>query len=153
MVEYSEFCDKESSDKAYAISTAEKKILDLTAVIQDGEAQILSLNDEVSTLGTEMAAKERKLLEVTDERKAKQAEFKATEKALVESVDQLSRAMVIIKREMSFVQTAKGAKPSKGDKLKAALNALNEVLNAGFLNTGNKKALQGLMQTEVTAGE
>merc|ERR1719207_169366 len=54
---------------------------------------------------------------------------------------------------MSFVQTAKGSKPSKQQKLKAALNALNEVLNAGFLNTGNKRALQGLMQTEVTAGE
>merc|ERR1719162_159051 len=52
---------------------------------------------------------------------------------------------------MSFVQTAKG--PKKGPGIKAALNALNEVLNAGFLNNRNKKALQGLMQTEVTSGE
>merc|ERR1719331_2790803 len=107
MVEYEEFCDTESSEKGYAIKTAERKILDLTAVIQDGDAQIASLDDEVATLGTEIAAKEQKLVEATQERKAKQAEFKATESALVESVDQLSRAMVIIKREMSFVQTSK----------------------------------------------
>merc|ERR1719337_5921 len=70
MVEYSEFCDTESSEKGYAIETAERKILDLTAVIQDGEAQVASLDDEVATLGSEMAAKEQKLVEATQERKA-----------------------------------------------------------------------------------
>eukprot|EP00746_Dinoflagellata_sp_MGD_P124357 gnl/MRDRNA2_/MRDRNA2_58948_c0_seq2.p1 gnl/MRDRNA2_/MRDRNA2_58948_c0~~gnl/MRDRNA2_/MRDRNA2_58948_c0_seq2.p1 ORF type:complete len:689 (+),score=222.42 gnl/MRDRNA2_/MRDRNA2_58948_c0_seq2:83-2149(+) len=152
MVEYSEYCDKESSDKAYAISTAEKKILDLTAVIQDGEAQILSLNDEVSTLGTEMAAKERKLLEVTDERKAKSAEFKATEKALVESVDQLSRAMVIIKREMAaaFLQVSK---VTPKQRLQAAMNAISKVLDAAWINQDTKKSLSGLMQTAVESGD
>merc|ERR550514_1748803 len=51
---------------------------------------------------------------------------------------------------MSFVQTGHD---SKKPNIKAALNALNEVLNAGFLSIGNKKALQGLMQTEVQTGE
>jgi chromosome segregation ATPase len=153
MIEYSEYCDTESSEKAYAIKTADRKIVDLEAAIQDGQSQVLGLDDEVSTLGSEMAEKERKLAAATGVRSKEKADFKATEAALVESVDQLTRAMVIIKREMSFVQTTKGAKPSKGAKLKAALNALNEILNAGFLNTGNKKALQGLMQTEVTSGE
>jgi len=152
MVEYSEYCDTESSDKAYAISTAEKKILDLTAVIQDGEAQILSLNDEVSTLGSDMAAKERKLLEVTDERKAKKAEFTATEKALVESVDQLSRAMVIIKREMAaaFLQVTK---VTPKQRLQAAMNAISKVLDAAWINQDTKKSLSGLMQTAVESGD
>merc|ERR1719281_2268726 len=153
MIEYTEYCDTESSEKGYAIKTADRKILDLEAAIQDGESQVLGLNDEVATLGTELAEKEQKLAAATAERSKESADFKATEAALVESVDQLTRAMVIIKREMSFVQTAKGSKPSKQQKLKAALNALNEVLNAGFLNTGNKRALQGLMQTQTVAGE
>jgi predicted nucleic acid-binding Zn-ribbon protein len=152
MVEYTEFCDTESSEKAYAISTAEKKILDLTAVIQDGEAQVASLNDEVSTLGTEMAAKERKLLEVTDERKAKSAEFKATEAALVTSVDQLSRAMVIIKREMgaAFLQMSK---VTPKQRLQAAMNAISKVLDAAWINQDTKKSLSGLMQTAVESGD
>merc|ERR1719335_2178036 len=123
MVEYAEYCDTETSEKGYAIETAERKILDLTAVIQDGEAQVASLDDEVATLGTEIAAKESKLVDVTSERKAKKAEFTATEKALVESVDQLTRAMVIIKREMSFVQVGK---TTPKQRLQAAMNAISK---------------------------
>jgi chromosome segregation ATPase len=153
MVEYAEFCDTESSEKGYAIKTAERKILDLTAVIQDGESQVLGLNDEVSTLGSEMAGKERKLLEATEQRKAKQTEFKATEKALVESVDQLSRAMVIIKREMSFLQGAKGAKVNPKQRLQAALSAIDKVLDSANFNVDTKKALKSLMQTQTVAGD
>merc|ERR1719316_153406 len=53
---------------------------------------------------------------------------------------------------MSFVQTGK-KKPNGKERVQAALKAINEVLNAGFLNNKNKNALQGLMQTQVTAGE
>merc|ERR1719197_1113302 len=52
---------------------------------------------------------------------------------------------------MSFVQTSK---PNHGkERVDAALKALSEVINAGFLNNRNKKALQGLMQTQVVAGD
>merc|ERR1719160_1234794 len=104
MVEYSEFCDTTSSDKAYAIKTAERKIADLNAAILNGEAQVAALQDEVSTLGSEMAEKERKLIEASGERKKDKDDFTATEKELVTAVDQLDRAVVIIKREMSFAQ-------------------------------------------------
>jgi len=152
MIEYTEFCDTESSEKGYAIKTADRKTLDLEAVIQDGDAQIASLNDEVSTLGSEMAAKEQKLAEANGIRASEKAEFETTEKALVESVDQLSRAMIIIKREMSFVQMDKKGNHNK-QRLQAALKAIGEILNAGWMNRQNKKALQGLMQTDLKAGE
>merc|ERR1719281_2007820 len=151
MVEYEEFCDSESSEKGYAIKTADRKILDLTAVIQDGDAQIASLDDEVATLGSDMASKEKKLADANAVRASEHSEFKATEAALVTSVDQLSRAMIIIKREMSFIQTKK---PNHGkERVQAALKAINEILNAGWMNNRNKKALQGLMQTQTVAGE
>merc|ERR1719261_2346654 len=91
MAEYSEFCDTTTSDKGYAIKTAERKIADLNAAILNGEAQVAALNDEVSTLGTEMAEKERKLMEASGERKKDNADFTATEKELVTAVDQLDR--------------------------------------------------------------
>merc|ERR1712025_1247052 len=99
-----------------------------------------------------MAEKERKLIEVTDERKAKQTEFKATEKALVTSVDQLSRAMVIIKREMSaaFLQVGK---VTPKQRLQAAMNAISKVLDAAWINQDTKKSLSGLMQTAVESGD
>merc|ERR1719498_204878 len=97
MVEYEEFCDTESSEKGYAIKTAGRKMLDLDAVIQNGDAQIASLNDEVATLGSDIAAKEQKFADANAVRAEEHAEFKKTEEALVTSVDQLSRAMIIIK--------------------------------------------------------
>merc|ERR1719310_1026980 len=150
MTEYSEFCDTTSSDKAYAIKTAERKIADLTAAILNAEAQVASLEDEVSTLGTEMAEKERKLTEASLERKKDQADFQASEKELVKAVDQLDRAVVIIKREMSFIQ--QGQKAPRKD-IKAALSALQTIIDASWVNSGTKKALKGFMQTQSEAGD
>merc|ERR1719487_2477541 len=53
---------------------------------------------------------------------------------------------------MSFVQTDKKGIHGK-QRVQAALKAINEILNAGWLNNRNKQALQGLMQTQVIAGE
>merc|ERR1719161_1449201 len=151
-MEYSEFCDTTTSDKTYAIKTANTKIADLMAAIQDGEAQVAALNDEVSTLGTDMAGKESKLAEATSLRKAGSAEFAATEKELVAAVDQLDRAVVIIKREMSFVQKGKQAHGPHQD-VKTALSVISKILDASWVNAGNRKALKGLMQTQVETGE
>merc|ERR1719310_2381938 len=150
MTEYSEFCDTTSSDKAYAIKTAERKIADLTAAILNAEAQVASLEDEVSTLGTEMAEKERKLTEASLERKKDKEDFQASEKELVKAVDQLDRAVVIIKREMSFIQ--QGQKAPRKD-MKAALSALQTIIDASWVNSGTKKALKGFMQTQAQAGD
>merc|ERR1719428_499482 len=152
MAEYSEFCDTTSSDKGYAIKTADRKIADLTAAILNGEAQVAALNDEVSTLGTEMAEKERKLVAASGERKKDNADFTATEKELVTAVDQLDRAVVIIKREMSFAQ--QGQKHPGGHKdIKIALAAISKILDASWVSTGTKKALKGFMQTQAEAGD
>lgn len=149
MMAYSEFCDTETSEKNYALKTATRKIADLNAAILNGNSQVAGLTDEVSTLGTEMAEKERKLLEANAARKSGNAEFQATEKALVESVDQLDRAIVMLKRGSSFVQA--GAKGNKDIKL--ALSAISKILDASWVSTKSKKALKGFMQTQQGEGE
>merc|ERR1719428_70041 len=153
MAEYSEFCDTTTSDKGYAIKTADRKIADLTAAILNGEAQVAALNDEVSTLGTEMAEKERKLIEASDERKKDQADFQATEKELVTAVDQLDRAVVIIKREMSFAQQGQQRSAKGHQDIKKALAAISKILDASWVNSGTKKALKGFMQTQTEASD
>merc|ERR1719230_599508 len=40
MAEYAEFCDTESSEKGYAIQTADRKIADLNAKIEEAESKI-----------------------------------------------------------------------------------------------------------------
>merc|ERR1719217_1117714 len=65
MTEYTEFCDKESSEKGYAIETATTKITDLGATIGDCEAKIPMYEDEIKTLGSESPAKQKQLYEAT----------------------------------------------------------------------------------------
>merc|ERR1719240_2110107 len=79
MEEYTTFCDDELKEKGYAIQTAEREIEDLTATIEDSKATIAEKTDEISTLGTVIAGKEKELYEATEARKAKNADFVAAE--------------------------------------------------------------------------
>jgi len=156
MAEYTTYCDDELSDTGYAITTAERKILDLTAAIQDGEAQIASFKDEIATLGSESAGKESQLASASAERKSEKAEFEASEKELEVSLDQLTRAATIIKREMSFMQVkgAKGKivmKPTKD--IKTALAMMAKVIDASWVEAGTMRTLKALLQTQTGAGE
>merc|ERR1719272_1848743 len=64
MGEYSEFCDKESTTKGYAVKDAVRKIGDLGAAITDCDSKIPMYEDSIATLGSEVA-------EYTDENKVK----------------------------------------------------------------------------------
>merc|ERR1719217_1506353 len=147
MEEYSTFCDDELSEKGYAIKDATRKIADLEATIQNVDAQVLGFKDEISTLGTEMAAQERKLVAATEGRKKEKADFDKVEKELMTAVDQLDRAVVIIKREMSFVQTKKGQRPGHKD-LRMALDAISKLIDAAWVTSGNKRNLKAFLQSQ-----
>merc|ERR1719299_235736 len=83
MAEYTDFCDKESSDKGYAIKTATSKIEDLTAAIEKGTTKIPAYEDEIATLGTEVAEKQKQLMEASGLREKERADFQASEKELL----------------------------------------------------------------------
>merc|ERR1719316_1699890 len=59
MEEYVTFCDDELKAKGYAIQTADREIADLSAMIEDSKATIIEKDDEVASLGTEIAGKEK----------------------------------------------------------------------------------------------
>merc|ERR1719230_1686154 len=61
MSEYAEFCDSESSEKGYAVQTADRKILDLGATIEGCETKIPGLESDVASLGSDVAAKNKQL--------------------------------------------------------------------------------------------
>merc|ERR1719375_1084947 len=104
MQEFSTFCDDELKDKAYAIDTAGREILSLDATVENSNAQVAALADEISTLGSTMAAKNGELYDATKVREAQAADFKAAETELLSSIDQLGRAASIPKRGMSLAQ-------------------------------------------------
>merc|ERR1719281_1251932 len=115
MEEYMQFCDDQATDKGNAIKTATRQIQDLKATIEESSAIIIEMTDEVATLGTSIATKDKELAEATSIRKGEHEDFKVTEKELAESVDQLGGAIVEVKKGMSLAQ-------GKGMRMKASLS-------------------------------
>merc|ERR1719161_333983 len=57
MKEYFQFCKDEQSEKGYQIKTGTRKIEDLTALIDNNNADIESLTAELTELGAEQNAR------------------------------------------------------------------------------------------------
>merc|ERR1719443_21543 len=151
MAEYADFCGKESSEKGYAIKTAVAKIADLQAIIEECSMKIPAHEDEVSTLGTEVAAKEKELAEATELRSKEKAEFDAIEKDLVTSIDQLSRAIGILEKATkgaSFMQEDGSQK-----KLNVALQFIGKVIDAGRVSFAGGNQLESLLQQGTFAAD
>jgi len=152
MAEYSEFCDKESTTKGYAVKDAVRKIGDLGAVIEDCESKIPMYEDSIATLGSEVADKNRQLYEATEVRKKEKKDFDAAEGELATSIDQLARAVTIIKRETAFTQVSGGqSKKSKGVEL--AVKAVSKIIDSERINLGTRRSLEGLLQTGAFNGD
>merc|ERR1719473_410954 len=152
MAEYTEYCDKQSSELGYAIKTATSKIEDLTATIEECTSKIPMYEDEIATLGTDVASKQKQLYEATELRKKEQADFKASEAELVTAVDQLDRAVNIIKREMpSFAQMPAGSKQRKG--VEVAMKVLQKIIDSEAISVGTRRQLTGLLQSGSMASE
>jgi predicted nucleic acid-binding Zn-ribbon protein len=151
MAEYTEYCDKSSSDLGYSIKTATSTIEDLSATIEEATNKIPAYEDQIATLGTEGASKQKQLYEATELRKKEKADFDAAEKELESSIDQLARAVTIIKREMStitgFAQGASGAKTRKQKEVEVAVKVLSKIIDSGSIRTGTARQIEGLLQT------
>jgi len=146
MEEYSTFCDTELKDKAYAIATASRSIGDLMAAISNANAKEATLADEISTLGSTIAAKNGELMAATKVREEGHTDFVAAEAELLKSIDQLGRAANILKRGMSFAQV-----PSR--KIKAIVSALQTVVEASWVDVGSKRKLKSFLQAQAQAVE
>jgi len=148
MQEYSSFCDDELKDKGYAIETAGRSIGDLTATIDSATAQVGVLTDEIATLGTTNAAKGKELADATKVRGGQHGDFQAAEKELVKSIDELGRAATVLKRGMSFAQTAGGQK-----RIGQVVAALKNIIDAEWVDVGSRRKLKSFLQASAQAKE
>lgn len=148
MEEYAAFCDDETDEKNYAIKTAKRNIDDLNSVIDDATAQVKGLDDTIATLGREMAAKDDQISKAKGVRKNEHSDFEATEKELMESIDQIEKAVILLKREMSLAQGKAAHKPN----LQKVAAALGSLVNAAWMDQGNQQALKGLLQDAQNQG-
>merc|ERR1719420_1455025 len=148
MEEYMQYCDDQATDKGNAIKTATRQIQDLQATIEQSGAIIVEMTDEIATLGTSIATKEKELSEATGIRKGEHEDFKATEKDLVESVDQLGGAIIQVKKGMSLAQgkglRMQAAMPAK--QMKKLVATLGTVVESALLTGQQRKSLRSFLQ-------
>jgi len=155
MEEYMQYCDDQSTDKVNAIKTAARQIQDLTATIEQSSAIMVEMSDEIATLGTTIAAKEKELAEATSIRKGEHDDFKVTEKELVESVDQLGGAIVQVKKGMSLAQ-GKGLRMKaslSGKQLKKLVSTIGSIVESAHFTGQQKKHLKSFIQASQKESE
>lgn len=137
-------CDKDADDKTRSIASSKATIEDLTAVIENSQATIASVESEIQDASEQISAEEGEFKELTAVRTKAKAEFVANEKELVDSVSSLSRASMQIKKGMSFAQLS--AKTKSG--VKAALSALEQVIDAASMPDTHMERIQALIEQQ-----
>jgi chromosome segregation ATPase len=149
MEEYTTFCDDELKAKGYAIETATREIEEETAAIDNNNAISAAKTDEIATLGTSIAGKERELAAATASRASQTEVFVAAEKELVKSVDECSRAVAALSKGMAFMQTGKKQEAQK--ELQAVRSALAAMIEGVSIETQSKRKLKSFLQS--TSGD
>jgi len=144
MEEYTTFCDDELKAKGYAIQTSTREIGELEATIEDSKATGVAMADEIVTLGTVQAGKNKELYDTTEVRKAANADFAAAEAALMKSVDECSRAVQALEKGMALLQGGKRREAKK--ELKAVSMALNSIVGAISIETESTRKLKSFLQ-------
>jgi len=143
MEEYTAWCDEESNSKEDAITSSKRTIDDLSATIEDAKGTIATLTSTVEDLTSKISASESDLADASKIRKKENADFLAAEKELVDTVDGLGRAVVVLKRNMAFVQA--GQLPKK--ELSLMATSLSKIIEASWVNEHDRKVVQSLLQT------
>jgi chromosome segregation ATPase len=143
MDEYTKWCDSEATQKEEAISEAGRTIDELDATIEESSGSISALTAEIEELAGKISATEADLANATGIRTAEKAAFDATEKELVETQDSLERALVMIKRNMGFMQGK--AHKKNMDEL---VTSLKTIVDASWISNDDKAKVQQLLQTE-----
>jgi len=141
MGEYTKWCDEEDNEKEDAITSGKRTIGDLNAVIADSNAKIGELSSEIEELAGKISTAEADLKAATGIRDEEKGSFSATESELTETIDTLGRATAVLSRgQFSFLQSRKGD-------LAALQNGLSKIIEASWVNTAQKSAVQSLIQS------
>merc|ERR1719506_1939560 len=143
MDEYTKWCDSEANQKEEAVAEAGRTIDELEATIEESSGSISALTAEIEELAGKISASEADLANATGIRTAEKAAFDATEKELVETQDSLERALVMIKRNMGFMQGK--AHKKNMDEL---VTSLKTIVDASWISNDDKAKVQQLLQTE-----
>ena len=148
MEEYTSWCDEEANTKEDAITSSKRTIGDLEATIEDAKASVMTLTSSIDELTTKISTSEKELADAKGIRDKEHEVFVASEKELADTVDSLDRAITVLKKNLSLMQTGKMA-----NVLGAMASGLQKVVEASWINSHQKEVLQSLLQANAEASD
>jgi hypothetical protein len=104
---YACFCKEQADEKLYNIEKSNKKIADLTAKIDAGDAKIVEYSRTIGKLNKKIDAEEKQITEDTDKRKKEHDEYLAKAKDLSEAIDACAAAVETMKDAKKGLKGAK----------------------------------------------
>jgi len=143
MDEFTAWCDEEANEKEDAITSSKRTIADASATVADASATITQLERKIGDLTTKISAAEAEATKATGIRNSEHADFDAAEKELLSTVDTLSRATSVLSKNLGLVQGGRVAV-----ELQKLTGGLQQILDAGKVNSHEKSVLQSLLQVK-----
>jgi len=137
--EFSEWCEESNKNLNFEIKTGKTEVGELKATISEETAIIESLTSRLEDLAGKLKTDEQDLKAATHIREAEAADFVAEKKDLDETIDILNRAIGILEKHGSLLQTG-GAK-----NLEQALSAM---VQASALSGADAQRLTALVQDD-----
>lgn len=144
--EYAKWCKSKITDTGFDITTGEALKEDLEATIGKTTANIAVESSKIDELAGSISEDDAELKSAEAARASEVSTFKASEAELVESIDVLSRASIILGREMSknpaaLVQVSSG-------NVEAMVKSLTAIIDAASFPSGDQKKLVALVQAQ-----
>jgi len=135
---FAEWCKDEAVAKQYEIETGEGNVESLSATIEKETATISVEESKIDDVAKKIAVNTKDLTAATEIRKKEAADFSVADADLAETIDMLSRAIGIIEKNMRETGFIQGNKE--------VVSALNSLLQASSISSGDRSALTALVQ-------
>jgi len=140
--EYADWCKDSSKDTMFAIKTGKSDAERFGASRDEADAQVSALETKIGELTSSIASNSKDLAAASEIRKKEKADYEKADAELAETVSMLRRAHGITEKAMNEGSFIQGATASN------IADALNEVILAVGVSTGDRAKLQSLMQTD-----
>jgi len=141
--EFTAYCNDESKETQFEIKTGKSNAERASATVADETAKIGAAEAKIEELSTSIATSEKDLKSATAIREKENADFEKVQAELSEGVSMLERAIAIIEREMAKSSFVQG-----GAAMKKVAGALQEIVNAASVSSGDKAKIQALLQAQ-----
>ena len=112
------------------------------------KATISTKTSTIDELTQKISANEADLAKATGLRTTENGDFAASEKELVDTVDSLARASQVLKKNLGLLQSGRASKD-----LSLLTDGLQKIVEASWVNSQQKAALQSLIQAQSADGD